>query len=61
MDLNTVHGGPGPPSSLPPRLMVHLVHLVVSLLLFPCFLYSAMLTLAASGQAHALGAQGQNS
>jgi hypothetical protein len=38
---------------------VHRMHLVVSLLLFPCFLCSAAVSPAASGHAHALGAQGR--
>jgi hypothetical protein len=59
--LNTVHGGPGPSSSLSPRLTVHRGHQVTSLLLFPCFLFPAALSSAASSRAHALGAQGQNS
>jgi hypothetical protein len=42
--LNTVHGEPGPSSSLSPRLTVHRGHLVASLLLFPCFLFSAALS-----------------
>jgi hypothetical protein len=57
--VDEVHLSPFPSLALVHQ--VHRRHLVASLLLFPCFLFLAALSLAASSRARALRAQGQNS